>query len=116
MDLDIRRPDTLHSEVSSVAEGNEDDDDFVGDEEDDDNWMRTTKEEDEAYAQQLENVKRDFFDDVDMFDTTMVAEYAEEIFQHMEKLEVATMPNPRYMDFQSEIEWCVEPVRGIAKS
>ncbi len=38
-------------------------------------------------------------------DTTMVAEYAEDIFGYMARCERNTMPNPNYMDFQSEIQW-----------
>lgn len=38
-------------------------------------------------------------------DTSMVAEYAEEIFQYMSKCESRTMANPNYMDFQGEIRW-----------
>lgn len=55
----------------------------------------------------MTSVRSRFKDDVDMFDTTMVAEYADEIFEHMEYLEGEVMPNPKYMDFQTEIEWCV---------
>ncbi|KAK9893662.1 hypothetical protein P389DRAFT_184454 [Cystobasidium minutum MCA 4210] len=35
----------------------------------------------------------------------MVAEYSEEIFEYMEELEADSMPNPNYMDLQTEIEW-----------
>lgn len=38
-------------------------------------------------------------------DTSMVAEYATEIFTYMAKCERETMANPNYMDFQSEIHW-----------
>lgn len=74
-------------------------------EEDDDDWLRLGEDEISACQSELERVQSTFQDEVDMFDTTMVAEYADEIFGHMEELEVATLPHPRYMDFQTEIEW-----------
>ena len=74
-------------------------------EEDDDDWLRMSEEDALQAEEQLAMVRSTFKDDVDMFDTTMVAEYADDIFQHMEELEGTVMPNPRYMDFQTEIEW-----------
>lgn len=47
-------------------------------------------------------------DDVD--DPLMVAEYVHEIFDYLKALEGNTMPNPDYMDFQTELEW---KMRGI---
>ncbi|CDS01193.1 hypothetical protein [Sporisorium scitamineum] len=38
-------------------------------------------------------------------DTSMVAEYSNEIFSYMARCERETMANPNYMDFQSEIHW-----------
>ncbi|SPO37552.1 related to b-type cyclin 2 [Pseudozyma flocculosa] len=38
-------------------------------------------------------------------DTTMVAEYAPEIFAYMSRCEKQTMANPNYMEFQNEIQW-----------
>lgn len=38
-------------------------------------------------------------------DTSMVAEYADDIFSYMSECERNTMPNPRYMEFQTEIQW-----------
>ncbi|KDN53413.1 A/B/D/E cyclin [Tilletiaria anomala UBC 951] len=38
-------------------------------------------------------------------DTTMVAEYSEEIFAYMSECEMSTMAKPNYMDFQTEIQW-----------
>lgn len=46
----------------------------------------------------------------DMDDPLMVAEYVVEIFEYMKKLEVATQPNPDYMDHQDDLEW---KMRGI---
>lgn len=49
-------------------------------------------------------------DGEDMDDPLMVAEYVVEIFEYMKKLEVATQPNPDYMDHQEDLEW---KMRGI---
>ncbi|CAD6906902.1 unnamed protein product [Tilletia controversa] len=38
-------------------------------------------------------------------DTTMAAEYAEEVFTYMSQCEITTMPNPHYMNFQNEMDW-----------
>ncbi|KAF8227262.1 hypothetical protein L208DRAFT_1297353 [Tricholoma matsutake] len=51
---------------------------------------------------------RDMFqDEVDMYDPTMVSEYAEEIFEYMCDLEEEMMPSPSYMDGQNEITWAM---------
>ncbi|KAM0723096.1 hypothetical protein Q7P37_001296 [Cladosporium fusiforme] len=49
-------------------------------------------------------------DSEDLDDPLMVAEYVHEIFDYMKKLEIATLPNPDYMDSQDELEW---KMRGI---
>ncbi|RKP39603.1 cyclin-like protein [Dimargaris cristalligena] len=49
-------------------------------------------------------------EDLDMFDTTMVPEYANEIFTYMHKLELRMLPAGDYMDRQKELEWSM---RGI---
>ncbi|GAB7363888.1 hypothetical protein MBLNU230_g4451t1 [Neophaeotheca triangularis] len=49
-------------------------------------------------------------DSEDLDDPLMVAEYVHEIFEYLQKLEIATMPNADYMDNQSELEW---KMRGI---
>ncbi|KPV73230.1 uncharacterized protein RHOBADRAFT_4414, partial [Rhodotorula graminis WP1] len=53
----------------------------------------------------LEVLKREFKEEVDWWDISMVAEYSDEIFKYMSELEESSMPNPRYMDHQTEIEW-----------
>ncbi|GAA5963351.1 hypothetical protein JCM21900_002047 [Sporobolomyces salmonicolor] len=53
----------------------------------------------------LQEVKEEFQEQVDWWDISMVAEYSDEIFAYMAELEEQSMPNPRYMDHQSEIEW-----------
>ncbi|QIW94649.1 hypothetical protein AMS68_000167 [Peltaster fructicola] len=48
--------------------------------------------------------------DDEEWDTSMVAEYSEEIFEYMRKLEDRMRPNPRYMDQQQEIQWSMRAV------
>ncbi|DAA73137.1 TPA_exp: Uncharacterized protein A8136_5062 [Trichophyton benhamiae CBS 112371] len=43
-------------------------------------------------------------------DTTMVAEYGEEIFQYLRELELKLLPNAHYMDNQAEIQWSMRSV------
>lgn len=70
--------------------------------------------EDEAQStsktlDQLTREARDL-DTEDLDDPLMVAEYVHEIFDYMKKLEISTLPNPDYMDNQTELEW---KMRGI---
>lgn len=115
MDVDIKRVDAAGAiKLETKSEGvelidaiseedeEEEDDEY---EDDDDDWVKMTQEEKLRAEDELSLVKSTFQDDIDFFDTTMVAEYADEIFQHMEHMETTVMPNPRYMDFQTEIEW-----------
>ncbi|KAL6721539.1 B-type cyclin [Lecanora helva] len=44
------------------------------------------------------------------WDTTMVAEYGEEIFHYMRGLEIKMLPNAHYMDNQAEIQWSMRAV------
>jgi hypothetical protein len=46
----------------------------------------------------------------DLDDPLMVAEYVVEIFEYLKKLEIATQPNPNYMEQQEDLEW---KMRGI---
>ena len=39
------------------------------------------------------------------YDTSMVAEYGDEIFDYMRQLEIKMLPNAHYMDNQHEIQW-----------
>ncbi|KAF3483284.1 G2/mitotic-specific cyclin-3 [Arthroderma uncinatum] len=43
-------------------------------------------------------------------DTTMVAEYGDEIFQYLRELELKLLPNAHYMDNQAEIQWSMRSV------
>lgn len=46
----------------------------------------------------------------EFWDVTMVAEYGDEIFEYMRELEVKMMPNPHYMENQTEIQWSMRSV------
>ena len=46
----------------------------------------------------------------EQWDTSMVAEYGDEIFDYMRDLEARMAPNPRYMDQQTEIQWSMRAV------
>ena len=71
---------------------------------------------------EVERIRETFQDEIDPLDTTMVSEYADDIFEYMQELEVGSpvdigqrhishriqedcMPNPDYMDGQSDINW-----------
>jgi G2/mitotic-specific cyclin 1/2 len=98
---DVEAPMQMQEDESSIGEVSEEEEE----EEDEDDWLRMTEDDMIRAEDELAMVRDRFEDEVDIFDTTMVAEYAEDIFKHMEELEVTVMPNPRYMDFQTEIEW-----------
>ena len=44
------------------------------------------------------------------WDTSMVAEYSEEIFSYMRNMEEQMRPNPHYMDNQTEVQWSMRSV------
>ena len=44
------------------------------------------------------------------YDTSMVAEYGDEIFEYMKQLEVKMLPNAHYMENQHEIQWSMRSV------
>ncbi|KAJ6438611.1 G2/mitotic-specific cyclin cdc13 [Purpureocillium lavendulum] len=46
----------------------------------------------------------------EMWDISMVAEYGEEIFEYFRELEVKLLPNPHYMEIQTEIQWSMRSV------
>ncbi|KAJ6084004.1 G2/mitotic-specific cyclin [Penicillium sp. IBT 16267x] len=59
-----------------------------------------------------DDAKQDWDDlDVeDLEDPLMVAEYVVEIFDHLQQLELSTLPNHEYIDHQPDLEW---KMRGI---
>ncbi|KAI5454581.1 B-type cyclin [Naganishia albida] len=72
---------------------------------DEDDWLALTEEQQIEVENTLTHVRETFDDEVDMYDTTMVAEYADDIFFYMSDLEERAMPNPHYMEYQNEIQW-----------
>lgn len=98
---------------------------------DPDDWLMQLcdPEEAEDSEQLIAEIKREFQEEIDYQDISMVAEYSDDVFKYMSELEVgsrfplprlparvhadyrrrslqeSSMPNPRYMDHQSEIEW-----------
>lgn len=46
----------------------------------------------------------------ELWDTSMVAEYGDEIFEYMHVLEEKLKPNPAYMELQAEIQWSMRSV------
>ena len=51
-------------------------------------WPEASPENAERYRRQVQAIRDVFEDEPDMYDTTMVSEYSEEIFQYMSELEV----------------------------
>lgn len=51
-------------------------------------------------------------DDIEdeLWDTSMVAEYGDDIFEYMREMETRMTPNPYYMEQQTEIQWSM---RGV---
>ncbi|KAF8523253.1 cyclin-like protein [Gautieria morchelliformis] len=54
---------------------------------------------------EIQRIRDQFADDVDEYDTTLVSEYSDEIFEYMARLEEESMPGERYVDGQGEINW-----------
>lgn len=95
--------DLLDDQDVDVDDEEDEEEDEV--EDDENNWMALTREQQIQVEQTLHRVRESFDDEVDMLDTTMVAEYSEDIFAYMEELEETALPSANYMDHQSEIEW-----------
>ncbi|EAU85496.2 cyclin [Coprinopsis cinerea okayama7 len=68
-------------------------------------WPEYSTQRAKRFQREVDHVRERFEDEVDMYDTTMVSEYADEIFKYMEEMEDEIMPNPDYMDGQNEITW-----------
>ncbi|OJA14119.1 hypothetical protein AZE42_05029 [Rhizopogon vesiculosus] len=68
-------------------------------------WPEVDTERAMRHYREITDIQRTFEDEVDFFDTTMVSEYSDEIFQYMNELEDDVMPSPDYMDGQNEITW-----------
>ena len=55
-------------------------------------WPDVATELAQRYQREVQQIRNNFEEEVDMFDTTMVSEYADEIFQYMEEMEVSCAP------------------------
>lgn len=53
-------------------------------------WPEVSTDRRAKYRREVDAIVEVFEDSVDMFDTTMVSEYAEDIFEYMEELEVSS--------------------------
>jgi G2/mitotic-specific cyclin 3/4 len=69
-----------------------------------------SKRELEAAAQWVAEHKSPEDVEDELWDTSMVAEYGEEIFDYMHTLEEKMRPNASYMDHQAEIQWSMRAV------
>ncbi|KIJ12814.1 hypothetical protein PAXINDRAFT_82239 [Paxillus involutus ATCC 200175] len=70
-------------------------------------WPDVDTERAMRHYKEVAEVQQTYQDDVDLFDTTMVSEYSDEIFKYMTELEEDVMPNPDYMDGQNEVTWAM---------
>lgn len=57
-------------------------------------WPEASPERAERYRRQVQAIRDVFVDEPDMYDTTMVSEYSEEIFEYMSELEVCLLTCP----------------------
>jgi len=60
----------------------------VYEEDEADNWLMINPKDEAESVKIIEEIKKEFKEELDFWDTTMVAEYAEEIFTYMAELEV----------------------------
>ncbi|KAF7374943.1 Cyclin N-terminal domain-containing protein [Mycena sanguinolenta] len=70
-------------------------------------WPDVSTERALQYQREVQAIRDTFQDDVDISDTNMVSEYAEDIFEYMSDLEEKMMPNADYMSHQNEITWAM---------
>ncbi|KAG9956498.1 hypothetical protein KCU78_g24749, partial [Aureobasidium melanogenum] len=70
---------------------------------------KTLREIEEA-RQVVENTRTAEDIEDDQWDTSMVAEYGDEIFEYMRTLEERMRPNAHYMDYQNECQWSMRSV------
>ncbi|KAL7949108.1 cyclin-like protein [Trichoderma barbatum] len=70
---------------------------------------RVQRELDEARIEVEQTITPEEIDE-EMWDVSMVAEYGEEIFDYLRELEIKMLPNPHYMETQTEIQWSMRTV------
>ncbi|KAH9919354.1 cyclin-like protein [Amylocystis lapponica] len=68
-------------------------------------WPEVSTDRAQRYRREVYEIREVFDDPVDEYDVTMVSEYSEDIFNYMNELEEEVMPNPDYMEGQTEITW-----------
>ncbi|KAL7279032.1 hypothetical protein ACG7TL_006865 [Trametes sanguinea] len=68
-------------------------------------WPDVSTERAHRYRRELEEVRENFVTEPEEEEVTMVSEYADDIFEYMHELEEEVMPDPDYMDGQTEINW-----------
>ncbi|KAF7312334.1 Cyclin N-terminal domain-containing protein [Mycena indigotica] len=126
IDIDTEDEDFKLSEFDDAMAISEAEVDELDDEDDEDEgtatgpkvvrvWPDITPERALQYEKEVEAIRQAFQDDVDIYDTTMVSEYADEIFEYMNDLEAraffnrieSMMPGADYMDHQNEITWAM---------
>jgi hypothetical protein len=78
-------------EASSAVSEHDEEEEEEEEGEDEDDWLALSESQARHVEQTLRDVRENYEDDVDMFDTTMVAEYADDIFKYMEQLEVGCL-------------------------
>jgi len=54
-------------------------------------WPELDTERAEKYRREVQAIREVFGDEVDMYDTTMVSEYSDEIFEYMSQLEANSL-------------------------
>ncbi|KAF3047091.1 hypothetical protein E8E12_011142 [Didymella heteroderae] len=69
-----------------------------------------TQRELESARQFVESTRSEEDVEDEQWDTSMVAEYGDEIFEYMHSLEEKMKPNANYMDHQAEIQWSMRSV------
>ncbi|KAL7925324.1 cyclin-like protein [Trichoderma austrokoningii] len=70
---------------------------------------RVQRELEEARIEVEHTITREEVDE-ELWDVSMVAEYGEEIFEYLRELEIKMLPNPHYMEMQTEIHWSMRTV------
>ncbi|KAL7931124.1 cyclin-like protein [Trichoderma chlorosporum] len=70
---------------------------------------RVQRELDEARIEVEQTITPEEVDE-EMWDVSMVAEYGEEIFEYLREMEAKMLPNPHYMETQTEIQWSMRTV------
>ncbi|TIC11262.1 hypothetical protein E3Q14_02367 [Wallemia mellicola] len=105
IDLTDEEDDVVSPEEAEEVLGDDDEQDIMEEDQiEDEDWV-TKHVEVPSLIEEVNRVQSNYKEDFDFWDTTMVAEYAPEIFSYMCEQEIETMANPNYMEFQSEIEW-----------